>query len=48
MEELYDKYIKQKSSNHIRVDQDLLNIKLSFCFKLLKCNKMREEFKHYL
>ena len=40
LEDLYDKYIKQKSSNHIRIDQDLLQIKLTFCLKLLNCTKM--------
>lgn len=40
MEDIFDKFVKKQSNNHIRCDQDLLQIKLLFVAKLLKCNKM--------
>ena len=40
MEEVFDKFVKRYSSNHIQVDQDLLNIKLVFASRLLRCDKM--------
>eukprot|EP01083_Nonionella_stella_P218749 784141_1 len=40
MEDTFDKFIKKQSSNKLRVDSDLLQIKLSFVTELLKSNLM--------